>query len=392
MTSANTITRPQRALLIRNAAAYDFGGAERFVVSLAEQLERNGWDATVLTAHAKIRKLAHEQGVKVRRGWWWSAQNWSGARILLTPAYFAWQIVLTVWYLQLLLRLRPDVVHAQSKDDFLAATFAARLLGKRVVWTDHADLKYVYRNVTIPFKNPIGKLVRFASRFAAAITLVSDSERRLVQSALGRPLPARYRTVYNGIVDHKQAPHKRKPEDARAIVFCATSRMVAAKGISELIQAFSAISGKSSAYRLWLVGSGPEAERFKKEAAGNPDITFFGHTNKPLEYLAASDIFIHPSHHEGFSLSIIEAAMLGKPVIACDVGGNPEIITNGANGLLVPAMDADALAKAMEQLANSAPLRQKYGIAARRTYEQHFRFDTIVRAQLIPLYEQNAKN
>ena len=391
MTSTNTITRP-KALLIRNAASYDFGGAERFAVSLAEQLEENGWDATVVTAHTQIRKFAAERGVRVHRGWWWGMQNWSGARIVLAPTYFAWQIALTIWYLQLLARLRPDVVHAQSKDDFIAATLAARLLGMRVIWTDHADLKYVFQNVTVPFKNPVGKLVRFASRFADTITLVSKNEKRLVASALGRKLPAKYCVIYNGILDTPHAPKKRGAADKQAVIFCATSRLVTDKGIGELIQAFNTLSKSSNFFRLWLVGGGPEEARFKKAGGNNPYIKFVGHTNTPLEYLAASDIFVHPSYHEGFSLSIIEAAMLAKPVIACNVGGNPEIIEDKVNGLLVPEKDAGALASAMEQLANNAALRETYGNTARHTYEQQFRFDKIVKSQFIPLYEQNAKN
>src|SRR5262249_44349294 len=152
-------TRQKRVLLIRNAYTYDFGGAERLVVHLAQELQINGLDATVMSRQSRLLAYAEEKGVSHVRGWWWSQQNWSGRRVALVPLYVGWQIILMVWYLQLIVRLKPDIVHAMSKDDFIAGTIAARLLGKRVVWTDTADLKFVYRNLDIWYKNPVGKLV-----------------------------------------------------------------------------------------------------------------------------------------------------------------------------------------------------------------------------------------
>lgn len=380
-------TAPKRAVLIRNANAFDFGGAERFVVALAQELIANGWDAQVVTAHKTIHAFATEQRVPVIWGRWWSRQDWSGSKILLAPLYFVWQIRLTFWYVRLFRRLKPSLVHAQGKDDFIAATIAGRLVGARVIWTDHADLKYIYQNVRTPIKNPVGKLVYACSRLAHAITLVSKSERQLVSKALGKPLSKKYQVIYNGITDLKPNAKKRTEPDQKAMVFCATSRLVTAKGIGELIQAFNTLPQERGAYRLWLVGDGPEQKRFKARAGNNPNIVFVGHTNNPLDYVAACDIFVHPSYHEGFSLSIVEAAMLSKPIIACNVGGNPEIIHDGVNGLLVPAKDAKALAAAMQSLATNPAFRTKLAAAARTTYEQNFRFDTIVKQHFLPLYE-----
>ncbi len=397
MLSSNTIGTGQigipgkRVLLIRNAAPYDFGGAERFVVQLAEQLGQNGWDVVVVTAHRRIRSFAREHQVRVIPGWWCRAQNWSGARVLLTPVYLAWQTLLIIWYLQLIWRLQPDVVHPQSKDDFIAATIAARLAGKRVVWTDHADLKYIYQQVTVPFKNPIGKLVRWASRFASAITLVSQSEQRLIKAELAGALPSTYSVVYNGVVDNVPSHDKLPTRNKNSIVFCSTSRLVTAKGIGELISAFALIA-PNKPYELWLVGDGPNEATLKTLAGKTKGITFWGYRANPLDFVAAADIFVHPSYHEGFSLSLVEAAMLTKPIIACNVGGNPEIITDGKNGLLIPSKDQQALAEAMERIANNHNLRDRLGRAARQTYERSFRFDTIVKEKFIPLYETKSKN
>lgn len=373
------------ALLIRNAFSYDFGGGERFPVDLAAALGKYGWQTIVMSRSPKLLDYAEQSSISHRRGKWWSKQNWSGRNVLLFPVYLVWQCILTAWYYRTIANINPRVVHIQSKDDFVAATLAARLLRRRVVWTDHADLKYIYANHGVWYKNPVGKLVFWASRYADAITLVSESERQLVGNALGQSLSAKYVVIHNGVIDTTVTPYADKP--VGSFVFCATSRLVTAKGIGELLDAFKTFRQQHMAAELWLVGDGPGHTRFKKEAADMPGVTFFGHQDNPLQFVAACDVFVHPSYHEGFSISLVEAAMLAKPIIACNVGGNPEIVKDGETGLLVHAKNSAALQTAMERLYGDSSLRQKLAASARTLYEKQFRFDQIVAQQFIPLYE-----
>lgn len=379
------MSAPKNVLIIRNAFTYDFGGAERLAVHIAEDIQKRGIKTVVSSCQPRLRDYAIAQGIAVRTGLWWSKQNWSGKGLLLLPLYLLWQIFLTLWYAQLLLRLRPTAVHILSKDDFIAGTLAAKLLGKRVVWTDCADLKYVLANYTVWYRNPVGKLVYWCSRLADGITLVSDSEKKLVSAALGRPLPANYHVVHIGAKTQTVVPLARKKEDKDAVVFCATSRLVTAKGIGELVDAFTKLSGGSNTYRLWIVGDGLEEDAFKKRAGKNPNLVFVGHSDTPLEYVAGADVFVHPSYHEGFSLSLTEAAMLGKPLIACTVGGNPELVNN-KNGVLVPARDAHALYEAMRLLGSDKDAREAKGKQAQKDYFDNFEFSRLMEKEVIPLY------
>ncbi|HSX05573.1 MAG TPA: glycosyltransferase, partial [Candidatus Saccharimonadales bacterium] len=183
-----TGTRPRRILLIRNAYKFDFGGAERFPVHLAGELKKMGYQPLVVSHSTQLLNYARAAGAARQRGWWWGWQNQTSWRVVFFPVYLLWQVLLCGWYLQLMLRLRPDVVHPQSRDDFVAATLVGKLLGKRVIWTDHADLKYIFMNHRVWYKNPVGKLVYVVSKLADTITLVSKSEERLIQQALGHPL------------------------------------------------------------------------------------------------------------------------------------------------------------------------------------------------------------
>ena len=387
----DTSTLAKRALLIRNAAPYDFGGAERFVINLGSELQKQGWEATVVSAHQQIKEQSQKAGVPFATGpWRLSWQDLSGWRIVLFPLYTLWIGKVIREYTRLCKQIKPTVIHPQSRDDFIAATIVGRKLGIPVIWTDHADLKYIYQNVPVPLKNPVGKWVHRIASGAKAITLVSKSERQLIADALRispDELPGQYQVIYNGVTDKPVTPITRAEADRDAVIFCATSRMVTAKGIGELITAFTDIDARTNA-RLWLVGDGPEIETFKAQAASNPHIVFMGFQSDAHSILAAADIFVHPSYHEGFSISIVEAAWLGKPIIACDVGGNAEIVQSGKNGILIASKDSAALATAMATLAKDATLRQQYGVAARAMYKSQFEFDMIVKERFIPLYEQ----
>ena len=97
--------------------------------------------------------------------------------------------------------------------------------------------------------------------------------------------------------------------------------------------------------------------------------------------------YLHPTYHEEFSVSLVEASMLQLPIIATSVGGNPEIIHNNKTGLLIPVKDSTALIDAMEQLYTDRKFRTNLAAAARRQYLARFVFHSIVEDQFIPLYE-----
>lgn len=382
--AGDSTPKTKRVLLIRNAQSYDFGGAERFPVDLALQLKQHGWEPIVVSRNKQLLFYARNNDIWRRRGAWWSRQNWSGRHVLLFPVYLGWQILLLGWYIRLFLEVKPKLVHPQSKDDFIAATLAAQLLHIPVIWTDHADLKYVYANHTIWYKNPVGKLVYLCSRFTKHITLVSHSEAVHIAESLGHPLSPRYTVVHNGVLDRRGEFASAQTKD---FTYCSTSRLVTAKGIGELITAFQALHATHPDTKLLIVGDGPEQDTFTKQAASSEAIVFTGHSDTPLKQLADSDVFVHPSYHEGFSLSIVEAAMLAKPIIACEVGGNVEIVEDGVTGLLVPARSATALQTAMERLYSDRTLMNKLGESARKRYEASFNLETIVTERFIPLYE-----
>lgn len=371
-------------ILIRNAMPYDFGGGERVPVFIGrEVLKHSQLRPIVFSRSKKLLGFAVANGVPCRRTWWWSRQNWSGSKVFFTPVYFLWQILLFFYYVVLFLKHRPTVVHIQSKDDFIAGTYAARMTGAAVIWSDHADLKHIFKNHRFWYKNPIGKAVYLAARATEKIVVVSNEDRRVIAKEIPRgPVLNKMEIIYNGAFDSYRDITKSK-----IFTFVSTGRLVTDKGIGELIDAFIKFNERHPASQQLLLGDGPERKNFEKRAKGRASIHFLGYRQDPLEYVARSHVFLLPTYHEGFSLALVEACMLGMPIIATDVGGNPEIIRDGDTGLLVKPKDSDDLLRAMEKLYKDTALSDRLSKNARKQFLARFNYEKIIKEKYISYYE-----
>ena len=371
-----------RIALIRNAYSFDYGGAEKFPVYLATELKKYDFEPIIITRSPKLIEFSKNNKLKIIRGWWWSRQGWDGKYALAFPVYLFWQSILIVWYIGVFIKHKIDIVHPQSRDDFIAATVAGKLLNKKVIWTDHADLKYVLKNQNKIHKNPIGKLVYLSSKLANQILLTSFSEKKLIEKSLGRILPERFSVVYIGVSDTYKSSMKSRDK----IVFVSTSRLVKAKGIGELIEAFTSLKNSSAILKLY--GDGPEADYYKSITGDINNIKFMGHVDNVIKVLSESDIFVHPSYHESFGLSLVEAEMCFLPIIACNTDSIPEIVKDGVNGILVKPKNTFRLTKAMRLLIDKPELRHAMGKASRKIYLKNFQFNKIVKQKFIPLYKK----
>ena len=375
-------------LLIRNADKSDFGGAETYQVSVAEILIKEGFSPVIVSRSQKMLDYARGKAIKTHKGWWWSRQNWSGKRALLFPVYILWQLVLVIWYIALIYKLKASALHIQSKDDFIGATIAARITGRNAVWTDHMDLRYVFQNISQPFKNPVGKFVFWAAQFAQHIILISDNEYKLVTDTFKskNALKQQITIVKNGVIDRLNSITPSK--DTSNFTYCLASRIVENKGIGEAVDAFIKLTNQHNDFNatLAIYGDGADIDTYKEKATNHPSIHFFGHQVNAIEKIAASDVFMLPSYQEGFSIALLEATMLGKAIIASSVDSNPEIIHDETTGLLVPPRSIDSLADAMFQLYSDHELLASLEKNARENYLQHYNLEDIVKDAIIPLY------
>jgi glycosyltransferase involved in cell wall biosynthesis len=166
---------------------------------------------------------------------------------------------------------------------------------------------------------------------------------------------------------------------ATATVFVAVQRLYPVKEPMIFIEAWHCLARPDCF--LLVVGGGELEATLRKRISelGIDNIIMTGEVpaEKVPVYLRMADAFIHHSWYESFGLSITEAMCAGLPVIACQVGAVPEIVTHGEHGLLIPPSNPEAMAAAVRQLADNVPLRLELGTAAQER-SRHFSWEAIV--------------
>jgi glycosyltransferase involved in cell wall biosynthesis len=364
-----------RVLIIRNAYQLDTGGAEQYAFNLALALKNAGHMPFVVTKHKSIHDKCAAKNICTIKGKWFESQEWG-------KHYYLRFFLMPLWYCWLIIRHRIDVVHPQSRDDFVFATNGARFLRKPVVWTDHADIKFIMDRVN-HYHPRMQAWILAASRKVRAVVVVSKSELREI-TTVAPELKNKLVLVYNGVFLPRGVEAAAK---TNKLIIGTNARLVPSKGIGELIDAVAGLRRKD--IDLWIIGghSGNLA-KYKKQADKlgiSNRVHMFGYVEMPNDYVASMDIFVHPSYHEAFSLAVVEAAMLGRPIVATNVGGTPEII-DAKCGVLVEPKDSKAIQTALEQLLTNREERIKLGEAAKKKATRDFDFQKIVEEKIIPLY------
>lgn len=210
-------------------------------------------------------------------------------------------------------------------------------------------------------------------------------------------LHARYkgwpRVIFNGVdpvrfqvAERDEALRKELGLNQTDVVFGFIGRLTGWKGASVAIEAFSQARMGGRAVRLLIVGDGEQLPRLQQQvrqlqlADSVVFVPAVAHDEVPRLYRAI-DVGVFPSiGDEAFGISLAEAMCCGKPVIASHVGGMPEVMGNeGSCGVLVPPHNADALARAMVQLADDAAARLLMGRAARKRIITQFTWEHAAR-------------
>jgi glycosyltransferase involved in cell wall biosynthesis len=215
-------------------------------------------------------------------------------------------------------------------------------------------------------------LKRVTSRRLAAHVAVGDAAARQVER-LAHLRAGSIETIYNGVPDRGALPLS----DGEVCVLGTLARLDRIKGIDVLLRAAADLP----MVRLRVVGEGPDRAALAalaQELGVAERVELLPWTDDPHAELAAIDVFVLPSRNEGFPLSIVEAMLAGRPVIATDVGSVAEAVDSDT-GAVVPVDDVDALREAISLLAGSAELRARLGRAGRERALERFTAATMAR-------------
>lgn len=290
-----------------------------------------------------------------------------------------------------------DVFHS-NYTGFEIAPIAARLAGVRTVAGIFHNLPsegfITSRWIQLFFENLSGWCLTIP--VAVSKATAQEWETRC------RTLRNRFRVIYNG-VDIKSIQQAANFPTTRAElgipidshVLLVAARLHPMKGIRYLLEAMPTILAEYPSTILLLVGDGPERklleEQVVKQNIGNA-IKFLGWRDDALRLIPLANIVVQPSVNlETFGYTLTEAMVLGKPVIATDVGGMPEIVEHGETGLIVPRRNSQALADAIIDLLNDPTKATRFGQAGQQRVETLFPMKKM-QSQTIALYEQLSSN
>ncbi|PPK52728.1 glycosyltransferase [Marinobacter persicus] len=275
-----------------------------------------------------------------------------------------------------------DVVHCHQYTPWVYGWFAALGLPVSVVFTEHGRFypdRYRYKAALVN---------QAMARTSRAMVAISDATRQALARYEFLPR-SRIRVVYNGIAalqpDHDRVAALRAelgiPEEA--FVMGTVSRMDPVKNQSMMLRAFHRFLQQCPEGWLLVVGDGAERESLQflaGELGISERVTFTGSVSQPANHMALMEVFLLSSFTEGTSMTLLEAMSLGIPAVATDVGGNPEIVREGINGMLVPVDDEQAFAEAMIGLWQEPETRSQLGQGARTRFDERFSREVMVNA------------
>lgn len=331
------------------------GGAERLVVeelSVMKDDPRFDLELHLVFDEGPFFQSAASLGVAVHV---WNAPHKS-IRMLKTYADI----------IRHLRRTRCDILHSHLLDGI--GPLVGKLAGSRVVATVHNDKPY-----------------SVSERFVLATSdLVLACGEQVKRNICGF-VPARKVGVLNNAIRKPDNCSFRRDDVMNKYGFGGDSRLVVSlgrltgqKGYDLLIDAFRRVVAEAPDAVLLIGGDGEEKERLTGmvTAAGlSEHVRLPGLVTEIHELLASSELYVNSSRWEGLPMTLLEAIAHGKPMVATNVGGNPELVRDGVTGILVPPENPEELAAAIIRMLKDDDLRKRTGHEASILFSSEYTID-----------------
>lgn len=357
-------------LLVTNQLC--IGGAEQFVVRLANELVRRYHHVVLVSAGGDLEAMVHPKVVRVT------------AR---AQAKGPWGLKRLSESLTELIDLHGiQVVHANSPTTALAASFACWHRPIPVITSAHGS----WEDRVKPF---VARLFSLGSDRVVGVSRELTAD--LVRHGLS---PHKAETIHNGIPYRPLAPD---PElrlavrrelglKARTPVIITVGRLAKDKGHAFLLGAMPSLLRALPEAKLLLVGHGEchcELQGLAQALEITHAVQFLGFRDDVERLLVAADVFCLPSEYEGLPLAVAEAMAAGLPVVSTPVGGIPEIVADGVSGYLVPYGTSEPLSERLIEILGDQGLARGLGLAGKETIAERFTLEGMV-SRFESLYEQ----
>jgi sugar transferase (PEP-CTERM/EpsH1 system associated) len=346
----------------------DFGGLENGLVNLINGLPRGRYRHTVicLTKYSDFAQRIRRDDVTIH-----ALEKKPGK----DPLMYA-----RLW--KLLRSLSPAIVHTRNLAALDCQIVAAAAGVPRRVHGEHGWDIYDLHGTSTKYNRLRRLCRRFVHRY---VPMSRDLEHWLLETV---EVPAtKIRQIYNGVDSSRFTPRLALREATpwpaefagpEQVVIGTVGRMEPVKNPGLLVQAFAKLVARSpgdrTRLRLALIGEGPQRASVERELedCGVRDLAWVpGGRDDVPDILRSLDVFALPSLNEGISNTILEAMASGLPVVATEVGGNPELVLRGETGELCAA-EPEALAAALAPLVDDAARRRRFAAAGRERVEKQF--------------------
>jgi glycosyltransferase involved in cell wall biosynthesis len=374
VTSMPVNRRPVANVLLTCALDEGIGGVQVVLRNLVRGLEQSGrhvyfvYDAPL--SDVRLREGINTLGCPA---FYCPMPAFVRNSALLSVPVFCFYLPIAVFQLARVIRGKKiDVINCHFLTVyFLHIVIAARLLRVPIVISVHGADIDAYSELSLLQKFIHRQIMRGADRIVACSAAMARRTAQVFPNVGGKVT-----FVHNGLdlSDYLDGHTTRALPKPYILCVC---RHVQKKGIDTLLRAFALVQPECPAMSLVLVGDGPLFEAHKELARTlqiDDRVVFVGSTAhaEVASFFQGCTLFVLPSRSEPFGLVILEAAYYRKGIVSTGVGGVPEIVTNGVNGLLVEPDDPKGMAKAIVALVEDPTRRDQLGAQAHETLLKRF--------------------
>ncbi|MBI4282439.1 MAG: glycosyltransferase family 4 protein [Chloroflexi bacterium] len=272
-----------------------------------------------------------------------------------------------------------EVIHFQSALPITMVLFCVRTIrehGAETVWTCRG-----IKGMSYPVAGHL-----FNHLISFVIANCNAERDRLLKHGLS---PHKVTTIYN--TPNITVPRNTSKNeelltelgiDSDTSIVGTASRLAPDRGVQYFVEAAALISGQISGVKFIIAGGGPQEQELRQQAAQlgvAQQMVFLGPRRDMERVYSAMDVFVNPNPREqGTGNTNAEAMVFGKPVIAVNSGGTPEIVRDGVTGILVPPRDSEGLAQAALRLLGDRELAKRMGLAGRDRVMSDFSMERLV--------------
>ena len=289
---------------------------------------------------------------------------------------------------------KVDLIHAHQYTPFFYSALSRGILSKKlpgvpVLFTEHGrhvpdkrSLKRILANKLLLKNNDqVTAVSAFVKRALMRNEGVAANRIDILHNGID-PTPGSLPANADDQALREQARKRLNISQDRPLVM-QVARLHPVKDHGTALRAWSIVHQQMPDAILLFVGDGPERENLEtltKTLGLQSAVQFLGSVNNARQLIPAADICMLTSLSEGLSVTLLEAMAAGKPIVATDVGGNPEAVIHGKTGLLAPSRDPEAIANSILQLLPNAPYTNRtLGIAARQRLLDSFTAEKMYR-------------